>query len=270
MSNDIKPAVGMVDSLNGQGGGPTEEALTFARAYMAEGPMDPAILAWLQDPERTARREQAKQDLRARDWPAFSHYREANAALAGQRTEVVFIGDSITEMWRIAQPDLFSAGVVNRGISGQTSPQILLRFMPDVVALKPKVAHIMCGVNDIAGNTGPTTPQDYRGNMLAMLDIASANGIHIVLAHLTPISGLPWSPDVVDPKARIVELNGWLASVAAERGLVQVDYGPALSDGQGGLKAEFTRDGLHPGAGGYAVMRPLAEAAIAEALARTA
>ncbi|WP_343794541.1 GDSL-type esterase/lipase family protein [Brevundimonas kwangchunensis] len=269
MSDAVEP-VGMVDSLSGQGGRPDDEAVAFARAYMAEGEMDPVIIAKIRDPERMAQREAQKLALKARDWPAFSHYRDANAARAGQRTDVVFIGDSITEMWRIAQPDLFEGVVVNRGISGQTSPQILLRFMPDVIALKPKVVHLMCGVNDIAGNTGPTTPGDYRNNILAMLDLATAHGIEVVLARLTPINGLPWSPGVVDPQARIVELNGWLASVAAERGLVEVDYGPALSDGQGGMDMAYTRDGLHPGAQGYAVMRPLAEAAIAKALAHVA
>ena len=266
MSDSQSPVVGMVDSLDGQGGGPTEQALAFARAYMAEGEMDPALLALLSNPEALAERERLKAEQKARDWGNLGYYRADNAALAERRTDVVFMGDSITEMWRIAQPDLFENGRVNRGISGQTSPQMLLRFMPDVIALKPRVVHLMCGTNDVAGNTGPTTPGDYRNNIIAMVDLATANGIGVVLAQIPPMNGLLWSPAVQDPQGRVVELNGWLRTFAAERGLVQADYGAVLTDGANGMRAEFTRDGVHPGAGGYAVMRPVAEAALYRAL----
>lgn len=267
-TDETPPVTGMVDSLAGQGGGPTADAMAFARAYMADGDMDPAIIARILDPEAVAGRERARAELRARDWPALGHYRDANADLAGRAVDVVFMGDSITEMWGVAQPDLFTDGVVNRGVSGQTSPQMLLRFMPDVVALKPRAVHLMCGINDIAGNTGPTTPADYQGNILAMLDLAAAHGIAVILAGLTPINGFSWSPGVADPQARVAELNLWLHGIAAGRGLVHADYGAVLSDGQGGLKAGLHRDGVHPGAQGYALMRPVAEAAIAAALNR--
>jgi lysophospholipase L1-like esterase len=265
-SDTETPPVGMVDSLDGQGGGPTADALEFARAYMVEGDMDPAVIARILDPQAVAERERAKAALRERDWPALSHYRDANAALAGQETRAVFMGDSITEMWGIAQPDLFTDGRVNRGVSGQTSPQMLVRFMADVVALKPRAVHLMCGTNDIAGNTGPTTPRDYRNAVTAMVDLAQANGIAVILAGVPPLNGLPWAPDVAAPQARVAELNAWLKAFAADRRLVHADYGAVLSDGADGLRPTFTRDGVHPGPRGYAAMRPVAEAALAAAL----
>lgn len=263
---DASAPKGMVDALSGNGG-PPADAVAFATAYMTGGEMDPALMARLTDPAYLAERERTKAAQRERDWANLGYYRDDNAALAGQATQVVFMGDSITEMWRIAQPALFTGGVVNRGISGQTSPQMLLRFMADVIALKPRVVHLMCGVNDIAGNTGPTTPDDYRNNVRAMLDLAKAHGIAVVLAGLTPITALPWSPEVRDPRGRSAELNGWLGELAAERGLVHADYRPVLVDAEGALRADLTRDGVHPGAQGYALMRPVLDAALAKALA---
>ena len=227
--------------------------------------MDPALLARVRDPELIAERARAAELQRATDWPALGPYRRANAEVTGP-VDVVLIGDSITEMWRIAQPDLFSGGVHNRGISGQTSPQILIRFMPDVVALKPRAVHLMCGVNDIAGNTGATTPRDYRNNILAMLDLAKAHGIAVILCSLTPFRTLSWAPEAEDAGPRVAELNRWLKAVSVERGLVHADYFPVLADSDGAMRAEFTRDGVHPGALGYQAMRPVADAAIAEAL----
>ncbi len=265
MTDRTWPA-GMVDDLSGLGGGPTEDLQAFARAYMVEGEMDAEIVARIRAPERIAERERIVAESRARDWPNLGYYRDDNAALAGRTTDIVFIGDSITEMWRIAQPDLFRNGVVNRGISGQTSPQILLRFMADVVALRPRAVHILCGCNDVAGNTGPTTPQDYQANIRAMVELARAHGITVILAGLTPINGLAWAPQVVEPQRRAAELNVWLKAFAAERGLIHADYASVLTDGGDGMDARFHRDGVHPGALGYAAMRPVAEAAMAEAL----
>lgn len=255
------PILGMVDSLPGYGGASADE-LAFARAYLAPGEMDPAVLAMLGDAERIATRDRVKAQRRADDFAALGHYRDANAALAGRPVEVVFLGDSITEMWAIAQPDLFANGVVGRGVSGQTSAQCLLRFMADVVALKPRAVHLMCGVNDVAGNTGPTTPDDYRGAIRAMTDLARAHGIAVILGGLTPVTGLPWAPEVQDPRGRVVALNAWLAAFADENGLTFVDYFAVLADVDNALRADLTRDGVHPQTGGYALMRPLAEAAI--------
>ena len=260
--------LGMVDHL--PGAGVTEEALAFARAYLAEGEMDPAAIAMIRDPGRIAARQAAATALRAADWPALGHYRDANAALAGQPVDAVFIGDSITEMWGVAHPGLFGEGVVNRGVSGQTSPQILLRFMADVVALKPRLVHLMCGANDVAGNTGPTTPQDYGNNIRAMADLARANGITMILAGITPFDGLAWAPQIGGTVARLAELNAWLAGFACERGLVHADYFPALATNESALNPLYTRDGLHPTRLGYDAMRPVAEAALAEARARQA
>lgn len=268
MTQATQTPVGMVDSLLGQGGGPTPEGLAFARAYMAEGDMDPAVVAAITDPENAARRAEAALALKARDWPAFSHYRDANAALAGQPVKVVFLGDSITEMWQVAQPELFTNGLVNRGISGQTSPQMLLRFMPDVVALRPRAVHLMCGINDVAGNTGPTTPQDYKNNVLAMLDLAQAHGIDVMLASMTPIRGFSWSPEIRDPHLRVAELNPWLSQVARERDLIHVDYVPVLADGEGLLRMDYARDGVHPHAAGYRAMRAVLDQALATLRAR--
>ena len=201
----------------------------------------------------------------ARDWPGLCRYKEANEALEGaERPRVVLMGDSITELWVGGDPALFTDGVVGRGIGGQTSPQMLVRFRQDVVALGPRVVHIMAGTNDIAGNTGPATIRDFQNNILAMLDIARANDIAVVLAAIPPSKWLYWRE--LDPRPLIRELNGWLRETATERGLVFVDYGAVLADADGGLRAELGNDGVHPTAAGYALMRPLAERAFAAAL----
>ncbi len=261
-------AFGMMDQIDTGGAAPTPGEIEFVQAYVAPGPLDEAMLARAVDPERGAARR-AKEETRLRtDWAALNQYRDANAALRRRSTNVVFIGDSLTEFWQAAHPDLFADGTVNRGISGQTSPQILLRFMADVVALRPKVVHLLCGGNDIAGNTGPTTPQDYKNNILAMLDLAAAGRIEVVIGSLTPFRQAPWSPKLGDARPRIAELNAWLAEVATSRGLVFADYHGALAGADGAMIEDYTRDGVHPTRAGYDVMRPIAEAALALALAR--
>ena len=261
------PAVGMVDRLDSRGFGPGADDLAFAEAYLAAGDLAPEWAERISDPKRRAAREALAAKRKTRDWPALSQYRNANAALAGQDVDVVFIGDSITEFWGVADPDLFSGRIVNRGISGQTSPQILLRFMADVVALKPGAVHILCGGNDLAGNTGPTTPEDYRNNIRAMATLAEANDVRVILGALTPFDVVAWNPAVGDLRARTKELNEWQAAFARERGLIRADYFAALADDEGRLRAEFHRDGVHPTRAGYSVMRPIADRAIAQALA---
>ncbi len=254
---DRPSPLGMVDHLDSAGFGPGEEELAFARAYVADGEMDPAVLAMLSDLERGARNERRKAWRMQRDWPALSQYRDNNAARAGTAVDVVFMGDSLTEMWRIANPGLFEGGHVNRGISGQTTPQMLLRFMADVVALKPRICHLMAGTNDVAGNTGPNTPQDFRNNILAMLDLAKAHGITVVLASLPAFATLTWSPALGDVSGRVAELNAWLKATAEARGLVFADYFAALTDGAGRMRTDFTRDGVHPTRRGYEAMEPV-------------
>lgn len=266
MSMDMP--VGMVDSLAGRSWSASEEELRFARAYLAEGPIDPAMAAAYREPARMAEREALKAQRAAQDWAALGRYRDENAAAAGRPVDAVFIGDSITEIWGLADPDFFSGGIVNRGISGQTSQQILLRFMQDVVALKPRVVHVMCGVNDIAGNTGPTTPADYHNNILAMTALAQAHGIRVILASLTPAAVFPWAPAVIAPADRVAALNTWLAGLARARGFAYADYHAALATDGGAMRSGFARDGIHPTATGYRAMQPERTRALAEALSR--
>lgn len=198
------------------------------------------------------------------DWPWLCRYRAENLSL-NARPNVVFMGDSITEGWPLRDPGFFTPGRVGRGISGQTSPQMLLRFMADVVALRPRVVHIMAGTNDIAGNTGPTSAEAWRNNIRAMADIARANGIAVVLGTIPPAGTFAWRPGM-QPAPRIVELNRWLKAFAAERKLVLADYHAVLAAPDGAMKPGLSGDGVHPNAAGYKVMDAVAEAALAEAL----
>ena len=251
---------GMIDSLAGTDSGPSPAEIAFARAYLAPGEMDPALWAQAFDPELTAARLTAETERRARDWPRIGQYRDANAALTSP-PRAIFMGDSITEAWVIGDPEIFSDGVIGRGISGQTSPQHLLRFMPDVINLKPRCVHILSGVNDIAGNTGPSTPDDYKNNILAMLTLAEAHNIRVILASLLPAAMFLHAPGV-DPRPRISELNVWLQKTANARGHIHADYHSVLDAGDGSMRAELTRDGLHPTQAGYLTMRPVTLAAL--------
>jgi lysophospholipase L1-like esterase len=212
-----------------------------------------------------------------KDWPALKRYRQSNAALnpsAAGEARVVFMGDSITDMWQEPQFGGFFPGkpYIDRGISGQTTPQMLLRFRPDVIALLPQVVVILAGTNDIAGNTGPMTLEDTEGNLASMSELAHAHGIRVILASVTPVADLtqPDGKKVVQaerrPPDKILALNVWIKNYAAQHGDVYLDYFPAMVDDHGFLKAGLTDDGLHPNAAGYAVMAPLAEKAISQAL----
>jgi len=200
------------------------------------------------------------------DWAWLGRYREDNAKLAaaGTKIDVVFLGDSITEGWARTDADFLSKGNVGRGISAQTTPQLLVRMFPDVVALKPRVVHIMAGTNDIAHNTGPMTAQDTQNNFRAMCAIARANQIRVVLGSAPPASKYWWRPEV-QPKAEVLALNDWLRGYAKEIGAQYADYAGAISDSKGNVKLELAQDEVHPTAAGYAAMRPVAEAAIAAA-----
>ena len=199
------------------------------------------------------------------DWAWQCRYRAENAAIdPAHPPRVVFIGDSITENWLHADPDFFAHGNLDRGISGQTSPQLLVRFWQDVVALHPRVVHIMVGTNDIAGNTGPTSPEAYKNAVRAMVDVAKANNIAVILGSIPPSAAFGWQP-AVKPAPWIASLNQWLKDYAKERGLVFADYHSALAGPAGELPAEFGPDGVHPNPAGYAIMRGVAGRAIAEA-----
>ena len=199
------------------------------------------------------------------DWAWLCRYQADNAKVdPANPPQVVFLGDSITENWLAADPDFFAHGNLDRGLSGQTSPQLLVRFYQDVVALHPRVVHIMVGTNDIAGNTGPTSPEAYQNAVRAMVDIARANDIAVILGSIPPSTSFGWQPEV-KPGPWIAQLNLWLKDYAAQRHLVFADYHSALAGPAGELPAEFGPDGVHPNAAGYAVMRGVAERAIAAA-----
>jgi lysophospholipase L1-like esterase len=203
------------------------------------------------------------------DWPNLGRYRDADAQLpppARGEDRVVFMGDSITDAWGRSVGEFFPGKpYVNRGISGQTTPQMLIRFRPDVVALKPKVVVINAGINDIAGNTGPTTVEAIEDNLMSMADIARVNGIRVVLASITPAKAFPWRKEI-DPRDEIHTLNAWMKDYATKNKMVYLDYFSALVDDEGGFQSNLTLDGVHPNAAGYAVMSPLAQKAIQQAL----
>jgi lysophospholipase L1-like esterase len=203
------------------------------------------------------------------DWADLAHFRAANAALpppAPGEDRVVFLGNSITEAWAPRFGTLFPGRpYVGRGIGGQTTPQLLVRFRQDVVALRPRVVVILAGTNDVAGNTGPTTLEAIQANVASMVDVARANGIRVVLCSVLPVSDYPWRPGLA-PAPTIVALNAWLRAHARRRGLAYADFHTAMADARGGLPPALAADGVHPTDAGYAVMAPIAERAIAEAL----
>lgn len=206
------------------------------------------------------------------DWADLAHYQAADRTLppiARGEERVVFMGDSITEGWRDADPGFFAAhpGYVDRGISGQTTPQMLLRFRQDVIALRPAVVLILAGTNDIAGNTGPTTVRAIEGNLESMAELATASGIRVVLSSVLPVLDYPWHHGV-HPAPKVAALNAWMRGYCARTGCVYLDYFSAMADGRKGLPAALSADGVHPNKAGFAIMEPLAQEAIAQALAR--
>jgi lysophospholipase L1-like esterase len=204
------------------------------------------------------------------DWPWLARFQSANLKLAppapGEK-RVVFMGDSITQGWKIEGPDGFFPGkpYINRGISGQTAPQMVLRFRQDVIDLKPKVVLILAGTNDIAGNTGPETIDQIEGYIASMAELGQANGIKVILCSILPAYDYPWKPGM-EPAPKIDAINTWMKALAADKGFVYVDYHSAMKDARDGLPATLSHDGVHPTAAGYAVMAPLAEAGIEKAL----
>ena len=204
------------------------------------------------------------------DWPNLGRYRDANASTpppAAGDNRVVFMGDSITDGWGKGQAKFFPGKpYINRGISGQTTPQMLVRFRPDVINLKPKVVVTLAGTNDIAGNTGTETQQNIEENLASMSELAKANGIRVVLASVMPVCDSIRPQTARRPPQQIVALNDWIKNYSAKNGLVYLDYYSAMVDSDGMLKKELTSDCLHPNDAGYAVMQPLAEQAIAESL----
>jgi len=203
------------------------------------------------------------------DWADLARYRDANAQLGPPRPgeqRVVFMGNSITDAWAQYFDSMFPGKpYVGRGISGQTTPQMLVRFRQDVIALKPAVVVILAGTNDIAGNTGPSTPEMIEDNLASMTELAQANGIRVVLSSVLPVFDYPWKPGL-EPAPKIVALNAWIRDYAAGHRAIYLDYYTAVADERGGMRSNLSTDGVHPNEAGYRVMAPLAERAIARAL----
>jgi lysophospholipase L1-like esterase len=230
------------------------------------------------DPCADIKAQAARSDARLKDWPALARYRETNPTIsvpAKDQDRVVFMGDSITDSWQNPKYGGFFPGkpYIDRGISGQTTPQMLIRFRADVIALQPKVVVVLAGTNDIAGNTGPMTLEMIEDNLTSMFDLAHANGIRVVFASLLPISDYEKSKDgqaIIRSKQRppeqIKALNEWMKKYAAAHGGIYLDYYSAMADNKGFLKEELSEDGLHPNQKGYDIMAPLAEQAIVMAL----
>ena len=221
-------------------------------------------------PVPIAQAQRMQQMQAQQDWPDLARYRAENEALppvASGEKRVVFLGDSITDGWGRSPTTVFFPGkpYVNRGISGQTTPQMLVRFQQDVVHLHPAAVVILAGTNDIAGNTGPSTQQMIEDNFTSMAEIAKQNGIKVVLASITPAYAYPWKPEV-QPVERIRALNKWLQDFCSSNGFVYLDYYSSMADAKGAMLPGLSSDGVHPTAKGYAVMAPMAERAIAQAL----
>ncbi|MCX5763537.1 MAG: SGNH/GDSL hydrolase family protein [Gemmatimonadetes bacterium] len=210
--------------------------------------------------------------VQAQDWANLAQFRAANAKLPApvpNQPRVVFMGNSITESWAPLFPTQFPGKpYIGRGISGQTTPQMVLRFHQDVIALKPAVVVILGGTNDIAGNTGPSTLEMIEDNLAAMTEMAQANGIRVVLCSVLPVYDYPWKRGL-EPAPKIVALNRWMAQFAASRGAVYLDFHSAMADEKQGMRADLAADGVHPNAAGYAIMASRLEPAILQALART-
>lgn len=212
--------------------------------------------------------QKAQSEAAKVDWPALCYFRADNATLTAQPApadRIVFMGDSITQSWLFAHQDFFGPSRVNRGISGQTTPQMLLRFKADVLALKPVAVHILAGVNDIAGNTGPTTLEDVENNIMSMVELAKAHGVKVILATPLPAAKFNWKPEL-KPAESVAQYVAWIRRYGAEQGLIIADYYTPMATPDGAMKADLTLDGIHPNKAGYDVMEPIAGGAIAMAL----
>jgi len=236
-------------------------------------PVWPSSCTRFEGPERVACLE-----FVVDDYGRLARFAAANAAVGKKKpgeTRVVFFGDSITDNWSKGGYGGFFPGkpYVNRGIGGQTTSQMLVRFRPDVLDLDPDVVVILAGTNDVAGNSGPIAPEAIEGNLASMAELAKAHGVRVVLASILPVaddkkdaSGQPLIRTQGRPPATLRAINAWMADYARRNGFVYLDYATATSDPSGAFRADLNGDGLHPNAAGYAVMAPLAEKAIADAL----
>jgi lysophospholipase L1-like esterase len=269
--------------LHAQAAAPSPSPSTAEPAFPGQYALAPPewkYPVWPSGCRRFPGEEKACLEFVSADYGRLARFAAANAALAasapGER-RVVFFGDSITDNWSKAGYGGFFPGrpYVNRGIGGQTTSQMLVRFRPDVIALKPRAVVILAGTNDVAGNSGPTTNEVIEDNLASMAELAKAHGIAVVLASLLPVSddkrdqiGQALARTQDRPVARLKAINAWMAEYAKANGHVYLDYWSATADARGLFKPDLNNDGLHPNATGYAVMAPLAETAITEALGK--
>jgi lysophospholipase L1-like esterase len=252
----LVPATIQAQSLATAGAPQTPAAQTTAAAAQTSPSGHPNNAYWI---------EHDKQLLV--DFGGLQRFKEEDVKLgapAAAESRVVFMGDSITAGWKLDE-SFPGRPYINRGISGQTTPQMLVRFRQDVIDLQPKVVILLAGTNDIAGNTGPMTLEQTEGNIASMAELAAANGIRVVLCSVLPAFDYSWAPGLT-PAPKIAELNAWIKGYAAAKGFVYVDYYSAMKDDRGGLPAALSKDGVHPQPAGYAIMTPLAEAGIEKAL----
>ena len=238
----------------------------IASALLAQAPAtDPAALDATKLKTALDRANRTLQD-----WPNLNRYRADNAKVAppaAGEERVVFMGDSITDGWGRRYGKFFPGKpYINRGISGQTTPQMLIRFRPDVIALKPKVVVILAGTNDISANTGPSTLEMIEDNLTSMTELAQANGIKVVLSSVMPTCDYIQNQSDRRPNSKIIELNAWMKDYAEKHNAIYLDYFTAMLDDQKVLKKELTYDGLHPNDAGYELIMPLAQKAIDQAL----
>jgi lysophospholipase L1-like esterase len=233
--------------------------LTMKAQNNQEKPTQEQLDAW----------KKAEDERFHKDWANLARFHEDNEKIgiaAPDVSRIVLMGNSITEGWSMTDPGFFTGKpYVNRGISGQTTPQMLVRFRPDVIELKPAVVVILAGINDIAGNTGPSSLKMIQDNLTSMVELARANGIRVVLSSVLPAYDFPWNPGL-EPAEKVVQLNVWIKSYADTHKCIYLDYFTPMADERHALKKEFTYDGVHPNLAGYKVMEPLLEEAIRKAL----
>ena len=221
-------------------------------------------------PEQMAAFRKAMEERLRNDWAFLVRYRDDNAKIGDPgpgENRVIFYGNSITDFWINIMPEFFEGkSYIDRGISGQTTPQMLVRFRQDVINLKPKVVVILAGINDINGNTGPSTLEMIEDNIQSMAELAKASNIQVVISSVLPCDSIYVRPDL-HPAERVLQLNVWLKKYASENHCIYLDYFPDLANEKNGLKEEYTDDGIHPNKAGYEVMAPLADEAVKQALA---
>ncbi|HVN56966.1 MAG TPA: SGNH/GDSL hydrolase family protein [Bacteroidales bacterium] len=221
------------------------------------------------DVEKTQAIRIAQFEKTLSDWANLGRFREENSKMAipapGEK-RVVFMGNSITEGWKYIDTAFFRRKqYVNRGISGQTTPQMLIRFRQDVINLKPSAVVILSGINDIAGNTGPSTLEMIEDNLSSMTEIAAANNIKVIMCSVLPAYDFPWRKGM-EPADKVASLNKWIKDYAERKGFIYVDYYSPMADDRKGLKSAYTFDGVHPNLDGYKIMEPIIEKAIKDAL----